>query len=167
MRHFVALERVFDEAEPDVVVPEVGSETMRTVAHLVGRDRGATVFFLFYTIFPRPLRLYADDYHKQIVPQGEVRELDRGARRGRDVHPRLHLVGDADPGASPLGAESQNLRDFARHTVTSLTADRDNEYLRPSRFVSGYVRTNTRRIAARGTTKSAIRAARSSTSRST
>ena len=40
-------------------------------------------------------------------PQGEVRRLtDRGARRGRDVHPRLHLVGDADPGASPLGAES-------------------------------------------------------------
>ena len=82
-------------------------------------------------------------------PRERSASHDRGARRGRDVHPRLHLVGDADPGASPLGAESQNLRDFARHTVTSLTADRDNEYLRPSRFVSGYVRTNTRRIAAR------------------
>ena len=149
MRHFVALERVFDEAEPDVVVPEVGSETMRTVAHLVGRDRGATVFFLFYTIFPRPLRLYADDYHKQIVPQGEVRE----PTEERDEVETF--IRDFTSSATPILAHRRsvlnrkNLRDFARHTVTSLTADRDNEYLRPSRFVSGYVRTNTRRIAAR------------------
>ena len=29
-RHFLALERIFDEVRPDVVVPEVGNETMRT-----------------------------------------------------------------------------------------------------------------------------------------
>jgi hypothetical protein len=150
VRHFVALERVFGEAQPDVVVPEVGSETMRTVAHLVGRDRGATVFFLFYTIFPQPLRLYADDYHKPIVPQAEVRELTPEERDEVET-----FIRDFTSSAKPILAHRRsvlnrkNLRDFARHTVTSLTADRDNEYLRPSKFVTGYLRTNTRRIAAR------------------
>jgi hypothetical protein len=57
VRHFIAIERLFDAAAPDVVVPEVGSETMRTAAHLVGVSRGVPVLFLLYTIFPRPLRL--------------------------------------------------------------------------------------------------------------
>ena len=44
VRHFLALERVFDEWQPDVLIPELGSETMRTAAHLIAqgpRDRHA------------------------------------------------------------------------------------------------------------------------------
>ena len=150
VRHFLALERVFDETAPDVVVPEVGSETMRTVAHQVGRDRGATVFFLFYTIFPRPLRLYADDYHKPIVPEEEMRELRPEERDEVET-----FIRDFTSSAKPIlphrrsVLNRKNLRDFARHTATRLTADRDNEYLHPTAFVTGYVRTNARRIAAR------------------
>ena len=41
VRHFLALERVFDEAKPDVLVPEVGRETMRQVATLIA-ERAAS-----------------------------------------------------------------------------------------------------------------------------
>ena len=67
-----------------MVVPEVGSETMRTAAHLIGLDRArARVLFLFYTIFPDPLRLYADTMHAPIVAPSEVRELEPGASAPR------------------------------------------------------------------------------------
>jgi hypothetical protein len=150
VRYFRALERVFDETEPDIVVPEVGSETMRTVAHLVGRNRGATVFFLFYTIFPHPLRLYADDFHRPIVPHSEVREL-----AGEERDEVETFIRDFTSRARPILAHRRsvvnrkNLRDFARHAWTRVTADRDNEYLRPTKFVTGYVRQNVRRIVAR------------------
>ncbi len=42
VRHFKAIDRLFEDFQPDVVVPEVGSEMMRTVTHLVGLDRGVT-----------------------------------------------------------------------------------------------------------------------------
>jgi len=71
VRHFAAFERIFDAVAPDVVVPEVGSETMRTAATLVARRRDISVLFLFYTIFDRPLRLYRDTMHAPIVePSG-------------------------------------------------------------------------------------------------
>lgn len=150
VRIFLALERVFDEVEPEVVVPEVGSETMRTVAHLIGRERGATVFFLFYTIFPRPLRLYADEYHRPIVPDDEVRDLTPEEREEVEAFIR----GFTSAGRPILGhrrsvLSRKNLRDFARHAVTRVTQDRDNEYLRPVSFVTGYVRQNARRLLAR------------------
>jgi capsule polysaccharide modification protein KpsS len=40
------------------------------------------------------------------------------------------------------------LRDFARHIVVSARDDRDNEYLRPARFVTNYVRERARAAAA-------------------
>src|SRR6185295_11417645 len=75
VRHFRALEQVFDEVAPDSVVPEVGNETFRIVAHEIGLQRGIPVLFLLYTIFPNPLRLYVDTLHAPIVPQEEVRPL--------------------------------------------------------------------------------------------
>src|SRR5688572_14222550 len=75
VRHFRALERLVDELRPDVLVPEVGNETMRVVAHLIGLERGIPVLFLLYTIFPDPLRLSVDTLHAPIVPADEVREL--------------------------------------------------------------------------------------------
>ena len=52
---------------------------MRTVTHLVGLDRQVTVLFLFYTIFPNPLRLYANTMHAPIVAAEDVRPLERPA----------------------------------------------------------------------------------------
>jgi hypothetical protein len=146
VRHFRALEKVLDEIEPDVVVPEVGSETMRTAAHLIGLDRGATVLFLFYTIFPRPLRLYADSYHAPIVPQEEVRELTEPERREVEefiegfTGRREPILAHRRPRISPA-----KLADFTRHVAVRTLHERDNEYLRPSRFVSNYVREKARR----------------------
>ena len=70
-----ALERIIDEWRPEILVPEVGSETMRTAAHLIGVERGIPVLFLFYTIFRDPLRLYRDTLHAPIVAADELREL--------------------------------------------------------------------------------------------
>ena len=150
VRHFLALEQVFDEVRPDVVVPEVGSETMRTAAHLIALDRGIPALFLFYTIFPRPLRLYRDTMHAPIVTPEEVRALTDDERahvqgfvaefieRDRPIReyrrPRVH---------------AGTLRDFAGHVTRSALWDRDNEYLRPHRFVTNYAREKARARLAR------------------
>ena len=65
---------------PDVLVPEVGNETIRVAAHLIGLRRGIPVLFLLYTIFPDPLRLYVDTLHAPIATQDEVRELSAEER---------------------------------------------------------------------------------------
>jgi hypothetical protein len=150
VRHFRALERVFDEVRPEIVVPEVGSETMRTAAHLIGLDRRANVLFLFYTIFPNPLRLYSNTMHAPIVPRDDVREL-KPAERG-EVEA---FIAEFTARATPIRPYRRpritraTLRDFGRHIAVRLVRDRDNEYLRPSRFVSNYVRERARAIAAR------------------
>jgi hypothetical protein len=150
VRHFVALERVFDEVKPEVVVPEVGSETMRTAAHLIGLDRNATVLFLFYTIFPNPLRLYANTMHAPIVPPEQVRELTRD-----EVAEVERFIGEFTARATPIRPyrrpriTRRTLRDFGRHIAIRALRDRDNEYLRPSRFVTNYVRERARAMAAR------------------
>ena len=150
VRHFLALERVFDEVDPDVVVPEVGSETMRTAAHLIGLDRGVTVLFLFYTIFPRPLRLYANTMHAPIVPPEELRELSSSERDEVEG-----FIAEFTARAMPIRPHREprvnrsTLRDFGRHVAVRLTQDRDNEYLRPSRFVANYVKERGRALAAK------------------
>ena len=147
--HFLALERVFDEVAPEVVVPEVGSETMRTAAHLIGLERGAIVLFLFYTIFPRPLRLYANTMHSPIVPADEVRDLEPEERAEVEAF-IAEFIGRATP-IRPYRDPKltrATLRDFGRHIGVRLLRDRDNEYLRPSRFVVNYAREKTCALAA-------------------
>ncbi len=150
VRHFLALERVFDEVSPEVVVPEVGSETMRTAAHLIGLDRDLTVLFLFYTIFPNPLRLYANTMHAPIVPREEVRELAPDERAEVEG-----FIAEFTARATPIRPYRRpritraTLRDFGRHIAVRSLRDRDNEYLRPSRFVTNYVRERARALAAR------------------
>jgi len=151
VRHFVALERVFEDVKPEVVVPEVGSETMRTAAHLIGLDRSAMVLFLFYTIFPNPLRLYANTMHAPIVAPEDVRELTDDERAEVE-----RFIGEFTARATPIRPyrkpriTRRTLRDFGRHIVVRMVRDRDNEYLRPSRFVVNYVRERARALAARG-----------------
>ena len=151
VRHFVALERVFDDVKPEIVVPEVGSETMRTAAHLIGLDRSATVLFLFYTIFPNPLRLYANTMHAPIVAPDDVRELTDDQRAEVE-----RFIGEFTARATPIRPyrrpriTGRTLRDFGRHVVIRMLRDRDNEYLRPSRFVTNYMRERARAVAAKG-----------------
>ncbi|HWT22253.1 MAG TPA: hypothetical protein VN213_01985 [Solirubrobacteraceae bacterium] len=150
VRHFLAFERIYDEVRPDVVVPEVGSETMRTAAHLVALERGIDVLFLFYTIFPRPLRLYANTMHAPIVPDEDVRPLAPAERE--EVEAFIARFTAAD---KPIRAyrrprvTAKSLRDFLRHVAVSATADRRNEYLRPQDFAGNYVREKARAALAR------------------
>jgi hypothetical protein len=150
VRHFLALEQIFDEWRPDVLIPELGSETMRTAAHLVAEQRGAGTLYLFYTPFPRPLRLYWDSMHAPVVPPSEVRALEPAERA--EVEAFLAAFTAA---RKPIRRHRKarvtpaTLRHFARHVAVRATEDRDNEYLRPSRFVTNVVRERARALAAR------------------
>ena len=150
VRHFVALERIFDAVAPDVLVPEVGSETMRTAAHLIGLQRTVRVLFVFYTIFPNPLRLYEDTMHAGIVAPEEVRELSDDERREVE-----RFIADFTARGTPIRlyraarATLKTGRDFARHVLVRAAQERDNEYLVPGRYVANYVRENLRAAALR------------------
>jgi hypothetical protein len=132
LRHFLAVERLYDELGPDFVIPEVGSETMRTVCHLVGVDRGITTLFLMYTLFDDPLRLYADTMHAPIVEQSEVRELS--AAENEELDGFIHRFTER---AKPIrdyrrvSVSTKRLRIIARHFAVKALWDRDNEYLTP------------------------------------
>jgi hypothetical protein len=150
VRHFLALEAIFDEVRPEVVVPEVGSETMRTAAHHIGLGRGATVLFLFYTIFPRPLRLYRNTMHAPIVAPEELRPPDVGERA--EVEEFIASFTAANRPIREYRAATvtpSKLRDFARHIAVSLTQDADNEYLRPDHYVRNLFRERARAAVAR------------------
>jgi hypothetical protein len=139
VRHFRALEQIFDEVEPDVVVPEVGNETIRVATHLIGLARGIPVLFLFHTIFPNPLRLYVDTMHAPIVPPDELRELT--AEEEREVEEfRRAFTSRAEPIREyrRVPIELRRVRLFADHLRRRFGEDRDNEYLRPG----GWLRTN-------------------------
>jgi hypothetical protein len=134
--HFRALERVFDEARPDVVVPEVGNETIRIASHLIGLARGIPVLFLLYTIFPNPLRLYVDTLHAPIVAQDEVRELSPKEHEEVESFRRDFLAR-----ATPIREHRRVQIEFRRigvlagHVRRRRGEDRGNDYLRPGRLL--------------------------------
>lgn len=149
VRHFLALERVYDEAAPDVVVPEVGSETIRTATHLIGLQRRIPVLFLFYTLFPDPLRLYRDTMHAPIVTDDDIVELTPEQRAKVE-----RFIAEFTARRTPIrryrhaAITLEKLRDFARH-VRVRREEPDNEYLVPSRFVTHWVRDRLRALAIR------------------
>jgi hypothetical protein len=136
IQHFRALEHIFDEVQPEVLVPEVGNETMRVVSHLIGLRRSIPVLFLLYTIFPNPLRLYVDTLHSPIVPLDALRELSPGELDEVETFRREFIAR-----AAPIRAyhrwpiERRRVTLFAQHVRRRLTVDRDNEYLRPARLL--------------------------------
>jgi len=134
--HFRALERVFDDVGPDVLVPEVGNETIRVASHLIGLARGIPVLFLFYTIFPNPLRLYVDTLHAPIVPQDEVRELTPAEREEVEAF-RRDFLARAEPIREHrrVPIELRRIGVFAGHVRRRRGEDRDNDYLRPGRLL--------------------------------
>lgn len=146
---FRALEGAFDELTPDVLVPEVGSETMRTAAQLIARDRGVDSVLLFYTIFPNPLRMFLNTRHAPIVAPEEVRPLDDAERAEAEAFIAAYTE-RATPTVPHRRATvtAGKLRDFAGHVLRA-RAEPDNDYLRPHRFVTELVRQRTRALAAR------------------
>src|SRR5262249_16560877 len=130
VRHLRALERVFDDVRPDVLVPEVGNETIRVATHLIGLARGIPVLFLLYTIFPNPLRLYVATLHAPIVEADELHELSPDEEAEVEVFRRA-FTERAQPirevRRHPI--ELRRARIFAGHVRRRLGEDRDNEYL--------------------------------------
>ncbi|MEA2156678.1 MAG: hypothetical protein QOE11_2818 [Solirubrobacteraceae bacterium] len=147
VRHVLAIERLLDALRPDVVVPEVGNETMRTVAYLAALDRGARVLFLFYTIFPDPLRLCVDDMRQPLMHAADARALTPAERAATKAFIREFVERD-QPIREARESEitAQRLRVLARHTAVKALYDRDNPYLRPLTWVAGRLR---ERVAAR------------------
>jgi hypothetical protein len=124
---------------------------MRTAAHLIGRDRGASVLFLFYTIFPRPLRLCADTPQAPILSDEQIRPLRDGERDEVEAFIRSVIEPDRPimPHRRPV-VNRETLRDLGRHVTVRLLFERDNDYLTPSRYVLGYAAQRARRsLAAR------------------
>lgn len=150
VRYVVALERIFDEVRPEVIFPEVGTDTMRTMVHQIGLRRDIPVVFIFYTIFPEPLRVYFDSPHLPIVPPEEVRPLSEEERaevegwiaeftgRGKAIFPHRRA-----------SVTAGKLREFARHVRVKATTDRDNPYLHPAEFVTNTLSQRSRALAAR------------------
>lgn len=137
VQHFGALEQLVDELRPEVLVPEVGSETIRVAAHLIARERGIPTLFLFYTIFPRPLRLYVDTMHAPIVAPDELREL-APAEREEVERFRRSFTERATPIREyrRVSFRPGRLRTFAGHLEARAGEDRDNDYLRPGRLLA-------------------------------
>jgi hypothetical protein len=136
VEHFRALERVFDDVRPDVLVPEVGNETIRVASHLIALRRGIPVLFLLYTIFPEPLRLYVDTLHAPIAGADEVRELSDEEREEVEEFRRSFTEA-----ARPIREhrrvpiELRRVKVYAGHVQRKATVDRDNDYLRPWRLL--------------------------------
>jgi hypothetical protein len=134
VRNFLALERIFDEQRPEIVVPEVGSESMRTITHLISLDRGIRILFLLYTIFPNPLRLYENTLHAPIVAQDELRELapdERAEIEGfieKFTNKRKPIRQYRK--SAFLEANPEGWKQFLSHLYQGVT-DPDNEYMRP------------------------------------
>ncbi len=133
-----------------MLVPEVGNETIRVVAHLIGLERRIPVLFLLYTIFPNPLRLSVDTLHAPIVEPAEVRELTSDEREEVETFRRSFIErGKPIRGYRRWPVEWRRVRLFAGHVRRKRGEDADNEYLRPWSLLGSNVAETIRARAAR------------------
>jgi hypothetical protein len=150
VQHFRALEQIVDDVRPDVLVPEVGNETIRVVSHLVGLARDIPVLFLLYTLFPEPLRLTVDTLHAPIVPVEELREPTPEEREKVEAFRRRFTeAGKPIRAYRRWPVEWRRAKLFAEHVRRKRTEDRDNEYLQPWRLLWSNVAETIRARAAR------------------
>jgi hypothetical protein len=150
VRQFGAIESLFDRVRPEIVIPEVGNESIRTVSHLVGTEHGATTLFLMYTLFDDPLRLYAATMDAPIVPAEEVRPLSNAEEAELDdfiVRYRERNRPIREHRTLPLGGDRPRMA--ARHLAVKLLWDRDNVYLTPGSWLARDLRATARVPAAR------------------
>jgi hypothetical protein len=149
LREFLAIERLFDRVSPELVVPEVGNENMRTISHLVGVYRGATVLFLLYTMFDRPLRLYANTLDAPIVSHEELRPLSAEEEIELDDFVARYKHRDRPIREHRRAAvTSSRIVAAARHFAVRALWDRDNVYLTPGSWVVRDLRYRARELAA-------------------
>jgi hypothetical protein len=147
--YFVALERHFEDLQPDILIPEVGPELIRTVAHHIALRRDMRTLFLFYTIFPRPLRLYVDTMHAPIVATDEVRDLEPDERVEVES-----FIADFTARREPIRPYRVILPTLPRfrraleYFAAKMGEDRDNEYLVPAHWTKEHVLGWTRALAA-------------------
>ena len=145
VRHMLAMEEIFEEWRPDIVIPEVGNETLRNAARLVGVRRGIPILFLFYTIFPDPLRVYVDTMHAPIADQDDLRPLS--AEREAEVEAFIaEFTRKRRPIREPRESNVtvHRSRMFARHLAVKALWDRDNDYLIPFHWLAGRIRERVR-----------------------
>jgi hypothetical protein len=147
---FRALERIFDELQPDVVCPEVGNEAIRVTAHTIALARRIPTLFLLFTIFPKPLRVYADTVHARAVDPVEVRELTSDEHEEVEAF-RRSFTDRAKPirDYRRVPLEWRRVGVLKNHIVQKTREDGDNEYLRPWRLLETNVSEKARAIAAR------------------
>ena len=141
---------MLDELQPDVLVPEVGNETIRIAAQHVALDRDIPVLFLLYTIFPRPLRIEIDDVRTRLVDHGEPRELHPDELAELDAFSaefRAHETPIRPHREAPLrlGAPASLRATWRSKRIW----DRDNDYLRPGRWLVAQTAEHLRRPFAR------------------
>jgi hypothetical protein len=149
LRMLEATEQVFETWGPTIVVPEVGNETIRTAAHLVGLRRGIPVLFLLYTIFDAPLRLYVDRLVGHIVDSDEL-----GAPTESDRRRVAEFVASFTARRVPIrqargGPVLPLLRPFLRHLIVKALWDRENPWLRPGPWLRRQAAEHVRSLAAR------------------
>ena len=169
VRHFRALERLVDELRPDVLVPEVGNETIRVVAHLIGLQRADPGALPPLHDLPEPapaLRGHAARADRRAG--GAARAVARGARGGRGVPALVHRAGDADPRVPALAGRAA-ARGALRSTTSGASAARTPTTSTSSRGAcSGRTSPRPSGRGRRGRSTTTSRACgRSSTSRST
>jgi hypothetical protein len=146
---FAAIESLVERIRPEIVVPEVGNESMRTISHLVGTDRGATTLFLMYTLFDDPLRLYAGTMDAPIVPPEEVRRLSDAEESELDAFVTRYTARDHPIREyRTLPVDRHRIRAVARHFAVRALWDRDNVYLTPARWLLRDLRAKARTPAA-------------------
>ncbi len=141
VRQLRAVEAVFDEWAPDIAIPEVGSETIRVGTDLVARRRDVPVLFLFFTIFPDPLRMYVDTMDAPIVALSELREPTADENERLDAF-IAEFTTRREPIRPARDARLTRHRAamLARHVGVKVIWDRDNEYLRPLSWLAGRAR---------------------------
>lgn len=147
---FRALERIFDEVQPDVVCPEVGNEGIRVTAHTIALARSIPTLFLLFTIFPKPLRVYADTVHARAVDPSEVRELTSEEREEVEAF-RRSFTERAQPirDYRRVPIEWRRVEVLKNHVLQKKREDGDNEYLRPWHLVETNLSEKARAFAAR------------------
>jgi hypothetical protein len=140
LAHVRVVERLFDDISPDVLVSEPGTELVRSVAHLVARERGVPTLWPAYSIFPAPLRLPVDALQAPIVPEAELRALTAREREELERF-RDEFIGRGQPIREQrrLLPTAARVRRAAEYVAARLGEDRDNEYLRPGRWAAEHV----------------------------
>jgi hypothetical protein len=150
LRQALAIEQILDEHPADVLVPEVGREVPRLAMHHAGLERGTPVLFLFYTIFPNPLRLYVNTMDAPIAEPDSVRPLTDDEQAELDAFRERFVARDQPIRAYRHRPVSRRLTAaLVRHLLVKATVDRDNVYLRPGRWLGEAVAERVRARAVR------------------